>query len=66
MIAVHLSRPKELDADPKAIQQIEFVGQLKNLDDAVVPNESMFVFFLILEKIKENRLKFSHGSVTIL
>ena len=66
MIAVHLSRPKELDADPKAIQQIEFVGQLKNLDDAVVPNESMFVFFLILEKIKENRLKFFHGSVTIL
>ena len=45
LIAVHLSRPKELDPDPKAIQQIEFVGQLKNLDDAVVPNESMFVFF---------------------
>ena len=29
-MAVDLSRQKELDADPKAIQQIEFVGQLKN------------------------------------
>ena len=28
--AVDLSRQKEIDADPKAIQQIEFVGQLKN------------------------------------
>ena len=26
LIAVDLSRQKELDADPKAIQQIEFVG----------------------------------------
>ena len=32
IIAVDLSRQKELDADPKAIQQIEFVGQLKNSD----------------------------------
>ena len=30
LIAVGLRRQKELDADPKAIQQIEFVGQLKN------------------------------------
>ena len=29
LIAVDLSRQKELDADPKAIQQIEFIGQLK-------------------------------------
>ena len=29
LIAVDLSRQKELDADPKAIQQTEFVGQLK-------------------------------------
>ena len=37
-----LSRQRELDADPKAIQQIEFVGKLKKLDvddDA----ESMFI-----------------------
>ena len=30
LIAVDLSRQKELDADPKAIEQIEFVRQLKN------------------------------------
>ena len=65
LIIIDLSRRKELDADPKAIQQIEFVGQLKNPDDAVVANESMFVL-TILEKIKETRLKFSQGSVTVL
>ena len=30
LIAVNLSRQKKLDADPKAIQQKEFVGQLEN------------------------------------
>ena len=33
LIADDLSRQKELNADPKAIQQIKFVGQLKKLDD---------------------------------
>ena len=65
LIAVDLSRQKVLDADPKAIQQIELVGQLKNPDGAVAANESMFVL-TILEKIKETRLKFSQGSVTVL
>ena len=32
LIAVDLRRQKELDVDPKAIQQIEFVRQLKNVD----------------------------------
>ena len=32
LIAVDLSTQKELDAEPKAIQQIEFVGQLKKWD----------------------------------
>ena len=31
LIVVDLRRQKKLDADPKAIQQIEFVGQLKNV-----------------------------------
>ena len=64
LIAAELSRQKELDADPKAIQQIEFVGQLKkpNADDYV---ESMFNL-TILEKNKENELKFYQGSVTVL
>ena len=66
--AVDLSRQKELDVDPKAIQQIEFVGQLKNLDaddnatDAGDNDQSMFVL-TVLEKIKETRLRFSQVSV---
>ena len=28
-----MSEQKELDADPKAIQQIKFIGKLKKLDD---------------------------------
>ena len=36
LLAVDLSRQKELDADPKAIQQIEFVGQLKTPDANVM------------------------------
>ena len=32
-MAIDLSEQKELDADPKAIQQIKFVGKLKKLDD---------------------------------
>ena len=60
-----MSWQKELDADPKAIQQIEFVGQLKNSDDQIVANESMLVL-MILEKIKERRLKLSQASVKVL
>ena len=30
LIAVHLIIQKELDADPKPIQQREFIGELKN------------------------------------
>ena len=32
LLAFDLSMQKELDADPKTIQQIEFVGQLKNVN----------------------------------
>ena len=65
LIAADLSRQKELDADPKAIQQIEFVRQLKKTDNANNNSESMLVL-TNLEKIKETRLKFSQGSVTVL
>ena len=64
LIPVDLSRQKGLDADPKAIQQKEFVGQLTKLDEN---NNVKSVFVLtILEKTKETRLKFSQGSVTVL
>ena len=60
-----MSKQKELDADPKAIQAMKFVEQLKNPNNAIVANE--FIFFVtVLEKIKETRSTFSHGSVRIL
>ena len=36
LIGVDLNRQKELNAVPKAIQQIEFFGQLKNSDNSTV------------------------------
>ena len=71
LITVDLSGQKESDADPKAIQQREFTGQLEKLDaddnatDERNNDQSMLVL-TILEKIKEARLKFSQGSVTIV
>ena len=53
------------DADPKAIQQIEFVWELKNASKKTVDGETMFVL-TILDKTKETRLKFSQGSVIVL
>ena len=44
LIAVDLSKQKELDADSRAIQQIEFYGMLKNNSDVCT----------ILENIKRN------------
>ena len=70
LIAAHLSRQKELDADSKAIEQIEFVGLLKELNangNATDKGAVQNIFILtILEKIKETRLKPSEGSVTVL
>ena len=66
LIAVDLSRHKELDADPKAIHQIEFYGQLKNVNDINADvTQSIFVL-TILETFKETKLTFSEGSVTVL
>ena len=53
---------KKLDADSKAIQQIEFVEQLKRLDDDddatyKVGNDQYMFVWTILENIKETRNK---------
>ena len=57
LIAVDLSRQKELYADLKAIQQIEFVGELKNTDAVNADGtQSMFVL-TILEKNQRNETK---------
>ena len=58
MIAVDLSKQQALDADRKAIQQINFTP---NLDRA-----GNTKFYLILEEAKENVLKFSQGTVKVL
>ena len=58
MIAIDLSKQRVLDADPKAIQQINFTA---NLDCA--GNTRMF---FILEEAKEIVLDFSQRTVGVL
>ena len=58
MIAVDLSKQQALDADPRAIQQINFTA---NLDTA----RNTRVYF-ILEEAKESILDFSLGTVKVL
>ena len=59
-----MSQQNELDADPKAIQQIELAGQLKNTDGVNADGEQSMFVLTILEKIKEARLKFSQVTET--
>ena len=66
LLAFDLSMQKELDADPKTIQQIEFVGQLKNVNGINADGTQNMFILMILEKINETRLRFSQGSVTVL
>ena len=58
MIAIDLSKQQALDADPRAIQQINFTA---NLDRA--GNTTMF---FIIEEAKETVLDFSQGTVKVL
>ena len=58
MIAVDLSKQKSLDFDPKAIQQINFTGNLDRGGNTRV--------YFILEEAKETALDFSHGIVKVL
>ena len=66
LIAVDLSRQKEVDANLKAIQQIEF-EQLKNADDQIVDDKIMFLLTIYdFRKNQRKRSKFSQGTVTVL
>ena len=56
MIAIDLSKQQALDADPKAIQQINFTA---NVDRGTR-------FYLILEMSKGTVFEFSQGTVKIL
>ena len=58
MIAIDLSKQQALDADPRAIQQINFTA---NLDRA----ENTTMFFVV-EETKETFLDFSQGTVKVL
>ena len=58
MIAVDLSKQQALDADPKAIQQINFTA---NLD---TPGRTRIYF--ILEEAKETVFEFSQGTAKVL
>ena len=57
MIAIDLSKQQALDADPKAIQQINFTA---NLDRANTR------FYFILEEAKETVFEFSQGTAKVL
>ena len=60
LIAVDLSKQKELDADPRAIQQIEFKYMLESNDG----NNS--TIYWVLEKSKGSILEFYNGTVSTL
>ena len=56
LIAVDLFKQKELDADPRAIQQIEFSGMLKTNSQVCT----------VLEKSKETIFEFYKGAAKLL
>ena len=58
MIAVDLSNQQALDADPRAIQQINFTANLDRAGNTRV--------YFILEEGKETILDFSQGTVKVL
>ena len=58
MFAIDLSTQQELDADPRAIQQINFTA---NLD-----RDGNTTMFFIIEEAKETVLDFSQGNVKVL
>ena len=57
LIEIDLSKQQKLDADPKAIQQINFTGNLGRAEDATM--------FFIIKEAKETVLDFSKGIVKV-
>ena len=58
MIAIDLRKQRELDTDPRAIQQINFTTNLDRDEGATM--------FFIFEQVKETVLNFSQGTVKVL
>ena len=59
MISIDVSKQQALDADSKAVQQIDFTGNIER--DG---NENTATFFII-EKAKETVLNFSHKKIKV-
>ena len=62
MIAIDLSKQEALDSDPKAIQQINFTGNLYQGRNVNVNTTTSF----IIEKAEKNILDFSQEIVRLL
>ena len=58
MIAIDLSKQQALDADPRAVQQINFTA---NLD-----RDGNTTMFFIIEEAKETVFDFSQGTAKVL
>ena len=58
MIAIDLNKQQALDADPKAMQQINFTGNLSGNNNILM--------FLIIEETKKNILDFWQWTVKVL
>ena len=58
MIAVDLSKQQALDADPMAIQQLNFTANLNRAGNTRI--------YFILEEAKETILEFLQGTVKVL
>ena len=58
MIAIDLGRQIELDADPRAIQQINFTAKLDRAGNTTI--------FFIIEEAKETVFGFSQGTVKVV
>ena len=58
LITIDLSKQQALDADPRAIQQINFT--------ATLDREGNTTMFVIIEKAKETVFVFSQGTVKVL
>ena len=58
MFAIDLSTQQELDADPRAIQQINFTANLDRVGNTTMS--------FIIEEAKETVIEFSKGTVKVL
>ena len=58
MVAIDLSKQKALDADPRAIQEINFTDKLERVGSTTI--------FFIIGEAKETMFDFSQRTVKVL